>query len=174
MTDATDQARAAIAALPDDEDDLYRMLALRVKAIERDPAVAGDFSPRVDAQAMGITVVDLVDFGRRMFARLALAGHSLVCGAESDEGYRLERLLSVANRDVAAVTAAVATLLVGQLAIAPAVAGIVATIIVGKVAPASLEALCEAWGERVAATGGTGTTVPGTPPEPPPPAPPPG
>ena len=37
--------------------------------------------------------------------------------------------------DITTVTAGVATLLVGQLAIAPAVAGIVAAIVVGKVAP---------------------------------------
>ena len=47
--------------------------------------------------------------------------------------------------DITTVTAGVATLLVGQLAIAPAVAGIVASIVVGKVAPNSVEALCKAW-----------------------------
>jgi hypothetical protein len=172
MTDATTAARAAIAELSSkDDDELYRLLALRVKAMQRDPTTAGQLSPMVsDADAMGIAFVDLVKFGKATFGRLALAGHSVVCGDGADEGNRLARLLATANKDVATVTATVAALLVGQLAIAPAIAGIVATIIIGKVAPTSLDALCRVWAARLPAQPagpGGGTTSPQTQPTPP-------
>jgi hypothetical protein len=151
MTDEMPGARAAIAELQaTDDEQLYRLLALRVKAIERDPSVAGLFAPATIAPAeLGISAPDLVDFGRTVFIRLATAGHGLICGSEASRGFHLQRLLSSIGTDVTAVTTAVAALLISQLAIAPAVAGIVATIVVGKVAPASLEALCEKWGGKL-------------------------
>ncbi len=106
----------------------------------------------------------------------------MICATTADQGFHLQRLLSTLNTDATTATAAVATLLIGQLAIAPAVAGIVATIIVGKVAPTSLESLCKTWASKVPApegvvgdpgTGGDGSGG-GTPtPEPQPPMTPP-
>lgn len=147
MTDAMDGVKAAIADLhTTDEDDLYRLLALRIKTVERDPSVAGQFAPStIAATELGIAMPDLLGFGRRAFQALATAGQSVVCGSDSEAGFHLQRILTGVNMDVGTVTAAIATLLVGQLAIAPAVAGIVAAIVVGKVAPNSLEALCSRW-----------------------------
>lgn len=152
MTEAMDGARAAIADLQGtDDDQLYRLLALRVKAIERDPSKAGVFAPDTIPPAdLGIAVPDLVAHGRAVFLRVATAGHGLICGTEASQGFQLQRLLASIGTDVTTVTAAVAGLLISQLALAPAVAGIVATIVVGKVAPASLEALCETWGSKLA------------------------
>ena len=61
MPDPMDEARAAVANLADtDEDDLYRLLALRVKTIERDPAIAGQFAPTtMAATELGIAMPDL-------------------------------------------------------------------------------------------------------------------
>ncbi len=178
MTDGMQRAMVGITALDvdaDDEEGLYRLLGARLKMLERDPSIAGDFAPRTIAPAeLGITIPDLFDFGRQAFVRIASLGHNLVCGTEANQGFHLQRLLTSLGTDTATVTAAVATLLIGQLAIAPAVAGIVATIIVGKVAPSSLAALCKAWGAKVTPTGQTTTpTGPTTPPAVPttPPAP---
>jgi hypothetical protein len=156
MTDAMQRAMVAVSELDaDDEDGLYRLLALRLKALERDPSVAGEFAPTTIAPTeLGITVPDLVAFGRDAFMRIATMGHGLVCGSEANQGFYLQRIFTTLNTDAATVTAAVATLLIGQLAIAPAIAGIVATIIVGKVAPTSLAALCKAWGARVSSSHG--------------------
>jgi len=167
VADMMDEARAAVAELQStDDDELYRLLGLRIKAIERDPARAGMFAPVVPRQEeMGIAFVDLIDLGKRTFGRLAAAGHSLICGSQADQGFHLQRLLSTINTDATTVTAAVTTLLIGQLAIAPAVAGIVATIIVGKAAPSSLEALCKTWASKIPAA----TTETGETPEPQPP-----
>ena len=155
MTDAMDGARAAIADLQTtDEDELYRLLALRMKTLERNPSIAGEFAPTTIAPTeLGIAVPDLVAFGRSAFVRLSRAGHGLICGTDANQGFQLQRLLSTIGTDTAAVSAAVAALLISQLAMAPAIAGVVATIIVGKVAPKSLEALCETWGSKLAAPG---------------------
>ena len=171
MTDAMQRAKTAVTQLDvdaDDEEGLYRLLGMRMKALERDPSIAGDFAPAPIAPAeLGITVPDLLEFGRAAFVRIAALGQSLVCGNEANQGFYLQRLLTTLGTDTATVTAAVATLLIAQLAIAPAVAGVVATIIVGKVAPTSLAALCKMWGAKVGApaqppTSAGGTTNPPT------------
>ena len=155
MTDAMQRAMTAATQLDvdaDDEEGLYRLLGMRMKALERDPSIAGQFAPAPIAPAeLGITVPDLLEFGRATFVRIAAVGQSLVCGTEANQGFYLQRLLTTLGTDTATVTAAVATLLIAQLAIAPAVAGVVATIIVGKVAPTSLGALCKMWGAKVGA-----------------------
>jgi hypothetical protein len=171
MTDAMQRAKVAVTQLDvdaDDEEALYRLLGMRMKALERDPSIAGDFAPAPVAPAeLGIAVPDLLEFGRAAFVRIATLGQTLVCGTEANQGFHLQRILTSLGTDTATVTAAVATLLIAQLAIAPAVAGVVATIIVGKVAPTSLAALCKMWGAKVAppapptaTTGGTATTPP--------------
>lgn len=178
MTDGMQRAKVGIAALdvdPDDEEGLYRLLGARLQMLERDPSIAGDFAPAtISPRDLGITVPDLLEFGRAAFVRIASLGRELVCGTEANQGFHLQRLLASLGTDTATVTAAVATLLIGQLAIAPAVAGVVATIIVGKVAPSSLAALCKAWGAKVDPTGqttapptGQPTTRPPGPVEPP-------
>ena len=160
MTDAMDVVKAAVADLhTTDEDDLYRLLALRIKTVARDPSVAGQFAPSTVAPTeLGIAVPDLLAFGRKAFQALATAGQSVICGSNSDAGFHLQRILSGVNMDVTTVTAAIATLLVGQLAIAPAVAGIVAAIVVGKLAPTSLDALCARWQSNLAPATPTTTT----------------
>ena len=171
MTDGMQRAMVGITAIDvdaDDEEGLYRLLGARLTMLERDPSIAGDFAPATIAPTeLGITVPDLLEFGRAAFVRIASLGQELVCGTEANQGFHLQRLLSVLGTDTATVTAAVATLLIGQLAIAPAIAGVVATIIVGKVAPSSLAALCKAWGAKIEPTGQT-TTPTGQPTTPPP------
>lgn len=171
MTDAMQRAMVAVTSLDvdaDDEEALYRLLGTRMKMLERDPSVAGDFAPASLAPTeLGFAVPDLLDFGRDAFLRIAGLGQGLVCGTESNQGFYLQRIFSTLNTDAATVTAAVTALLIGQLAIAPMIAGVVATIIVGKVAPKSLAALCQTWGAKVSPAGTT-TTPPAAQPTTPP------
>ena len=158
MTDAIQQrAMVGVTTLgvdPGDEEGLYRLLGSRMKMLERDPSVAGNFAPAMVAPTeLGFSVPDLLNFGRDAFVRIASLGQPLICGTEANQGFYLQRILTTLNTDTATVTAAVATLLIGQLAIAPVIAGVVATIIVGKVAPTSLAALCKTWGDKVSPAG---------------------
>jgi hypothetical protein len=161
MTDGIQQrAMVGVTSLgvaPDDEEGLYRLLGARMKMLERDPSVAGDFSPAMVAPTeLGITGSDVVEFGREVFLRIASIGRPLICGTEANQGFYLQRILTTLNTNPAAVTTAITTMLVAHLAIAPVVAGVVATLIVGKVAPTSLAALCDAWGAKL----GVPTTPP--------------
>jgi hypothetical protein len=151
LADFETQVRAAVQPLAAlEEDDLYQLLALRVRAMERDPAAAGQLAPTLPtAGELGIAVPDLAKLGRELFGRISMIGYATVCGPEASGSYRFERLLATLNKDVATVSAAVAGLLVVQLAIAPAVAAVVATIVVGHGAPATLGALCGAWKSRL-------------------------
>jgi hypothetical protein len=151
LADFETQVRAAVQPLAQlEEDDLYQLLALRVRAMERDPAAAGQLAPTLPtANELGIAVPDLTKLGRELFGRISMIGYATVCGPEASGSYRFERLLATLNKDVATVTAAVAALLVAQLAIAPAVAAVVATIVVGHGAPATIGALCGAWRSRL-------------------------
>src|SRR3954470_764459 len=82
MPDPTDDVRAAVANLADtDEDDLYRLLALRVKTIEKHPAMAGEFAPTtMAATELGIAMPDLHALGRKLFGKTPRAGRSFFCG----------------------------------------------------------------------------------------------
>jgi hypothetical protein len=177
MSDAFQQrAMAGITSLgvaPDDEEGLYRLLGARMKLLQRDPSVAGDFAPAMASPAeLGITGADVLEFGREVFLRIAAIGQPLICGTEGGQGFYLQRILATLNTNPAAVTTAITTMLVAHLAIAPVIAGVVATIIVGKVAPTSLAALCHTWGAKLSPDG-TGTTPPAPPAVPTmPPAPP--
>jgi hypothetical protein len=155
MSVADKMMAAAKAAVGDlhktDENELYKLLALRLQAIQLDPAAAGSFTPKIQAAEVGIAPSDLLKIGKEAFGRLAVAAQPLVCGTGADQGYPLQRLLGALSTDVTTVTAAVASLLIAQLAIAPAIAGVVAALVVGKVAPTSVAALCKAWGAKVAA-----------------------
>lgn len=142
-----------------DDHGLFQQLGLRIKALERDPTIAGYFTPPAGAvQPMGVTLADLRDLGRRMFARLSRSGYSMVCGEEESMGGPLERLLSTLNTNVTTVSAALAAVLVSQLAIAPAIAGVVAALAIGKVAPSTLEGICRTWGDRAGFAGPSATS----------------
>jgi hypothetical protein len=94
MADPMDEARAAVANLADtDEDDLYRLLALRMKTLERNPAIAGQFAPpTMAATELGIPCPTSV-LGR------SSSGTSRVQASRSSAGptrggFHLQRLLS--------------------------------------------------------------------------------
>ena len=83
-----DEARAAVAQLAEtDEDDLYRLLALRVRTVERDPTVAGQFAPATMAAtgSLGIAVPDLPRWAPLVW-QLARARRSLICARTATRG----------------------------------------------------------------------------------------
>jgi hypothetical protein len=148
-----DQALEAVQVLQDqDENELYRQLGRRVAQLEQEPQAAGYFHPPASfAEPMGISVDDLRDLGRRAFGNIGKMGYQVVCGgADATGGGHLQRLIASLGTNPTTITAAVATVLVTQIAIAPAVAGIIATLIVGKIAPTSLDGLCKIWQTKIA------------------------
>lgn len=150
MAELIEEALHAVQALEEaDDEELYRQLGLRVKAIERDPSIAGQFSPpRAMLEPMGISLGDVVSAGRRAFSQLSQAGYGLLCGGGSAQGSHFDNLIATLGTNRTAVTAGLATLLVAQLGFAPAIAGVVAALAIGRVVPGSLQALCRGWATK--------------------------
>jgi hypothetical protein len=175
VADIMAAAQAAVGDLESSsEDDLYRLLAIRLKAMERDPQRMASFAPKIQAAELGIAAVDLVKLGRTAFGQLAGVAGAVICAPDAPQGSHLQRLLATFGTDVGKISAAIATVLIGQLAMAPAVATIVATLVVGKIAPTSVDALCRALKQKSAPTSTIPTPTTPTPtPTPVPPPPPP-
>jgi len=164
VRDDHEAIRAAVSAVKTTNDDeLYRLLAARMKVIDRDPTTAGIVEPSVQDAARGIAPADLLKFGKQAFANISVAGQAVVCGS-ADQGYHLQKLLASFNTDLSRITMALAGLLVAQLAIAPMIASVVATLVIGKVAPTSVEALCRVWTAKVQSANPPATTPPAPPP----------
>src|SRR5438132_81711 len=121
-----DMMRAAQAAVSDlqtnNEEELYRLLAVRLEAIGRDPSHAGQFAPTVHPAELGIAPLDLLKAGKAAFVRVADAAQPIICGSGASQGLQLQQLLGAFSTNLTTITAAVAGLLITQLAIAPAIA----------------------------------------------------
>jgi hypothetical protein len=170
MSGSMDEALKAVEELEDaDDEELYRQLGLRIKAMERDPSIAGQFAPPKSlVEPMGVSLGDVIGAGRQAFARLSKAGFGLLCSG--GQGSRFDAFVATLGTSRMAVTAGLATLLVAQIGIAPAIAGVVAALAIGKAAPASVEAICAAWALKAGFPATTpdapATTEPTTPSEP--------
>src|SRR5439155_1567492 len=86
-------AREARAFKTTNDEELYRLLAARMKVIDRDPTTAGIVEPSVQDAARGIAPADLLKFGKQAFANISVAGQAVVCGS-ADQGYHLQKLLA--------------------------------------------------------------------------------
>ena len=149
MSPLLDEALSAVESLEDaDDDELYRQLGLRMSAMERDPKLAGHFAPPATAlEPMGMTLGDIIGAGRRAFATLSSASYALLCSG-GPMGGRFDAFVDTLGTNRMAITAALATVLVAQIGIAPAIAGVVATLAIGKAAPASMEVMCTIWAKK--------------------------
>ena len=145
MSVSMDEALRAVEEFEDaDDDELFRQLGLRIQAMDRDPSVAGQFAPpRTALEPMGISLGDVIGAGRQAFGRLSRSGYALLCSG--GQGSRFDAFVATLGTNRMTVTAGLATLLVAQIGIAPAIAGVVAALAIGKVAPSSVEAICAAW-----------------------------
>ncbi|HEX8320406.1 hypothetical protein [Longimicrobium sp.] len=143
--------------LESDEDQLFAELGIRARAMQADPQVAGSYSPQVTHSAAEMGVLDDVrDFGRRVFKRWNVQAWELVCGTDADDSKDRDDFLGAIGVDKSVATAALATLLVSHLALAPAIAAVAAAIIIKRFARPAYEEFCSSWkGSLPAASGGS-------------------
>lgn len=136
--------------LQSEEDQLYEELAIRNKAILKDPGLAGSFSPEAsyDTRLMG-PMDDLRDFGRIFFSRLNQDGYNLVCGSELADSQEREKVTNAFGFGKTEVAAAIAAVMVAHFAIAPAIAAVVAALIVKLFFRNAHEAMCEVWKHKL-------------------------
>ena len=153
MADLKSSAQPAVSdLLQSDESQLYEQLGIRVQAIRRDPSISGSFAPQVtyDAAAMG-PLDDLRDFGQRFFERFQGQAYNLICGTGQEDSDERKGVLDAFGIGKEEVAAAIAAVLVAQLAIVPAVASVVAALVVRLCFRPAYGAMCDVWKTKVPA-----------------------
>jgi hypothetical protein len=147
----TQAESAAKMLLKADEDQLYEQLGIRTKAIEKDPATAGYFSPNVvyDQAEMGLKE-DVRELGEQVFRRWNAETYKLVCGSEYiDKKNRAEIAKAFGIGDVE-VAAALSALLITSFGVAPAISAIIAALIVKRFFRPGYEEFCQVWQKHIA------------------------
>jgi hypothetical protein len=152
MRDVRADAEAAVSALLGaDEDQLFAELGIRARALAEDPAAAGNFDPDVSyAEAQMGALDDVRAFGRRLFGRWQRELYELICGEDRESTADRAELGNALGLGEAAAAAFVATLLVGTLGMAPALATVFAAIVVKRFFASALDEFCAAWSRGVA------------------------
>lgn len=111
--------------------------ALTLKTLEDEPG----------AERLAFSIQPARDLGSAIFKRLHKELHSLICGGVQTDEER-EKLKKMLSLDVAGMSVALATLLVSQFAVSPAIAAIVALLVVKKFIQPAGEEFCEFWSKN--------------------------
>jgi hypothetical protein len=152
MTELSKQAEPAIEKLlKADEDQLYEQLGIRAQAMAQDVAKSASFEPEVtyDAAQMGLKE-DLKDFGQRLFKRWNAEAFKLVCSTDAQDEQFRGQILNAFSVSDAAVAALLASLLVTNLGMAPAIAAVVATLIIKRFFRPVYDEFCVTWKKSLA------------------------
>jgi hypothetical protein len=151
MSELDEMALQAVKRLLEsDPDQLFEELAIRNNAIQKDPALAGSFSPEAsyDAAFMG-PMGDLRDFGRIFFTRLNRDCYNLVCGSSQADAQEREKVASAFGLGKTEVAAAIAAVMVVNFGTAPAIAAVVASLVVKLFFRNAHGAMCEVWKQKM-------------------------
>lgn len=154
MADLLKEAERAVEKLLEGEDEqLYEQLGIRAKAIAEDPKCGGVFEPDVayDGVQMGL-MEDVREFGRRIFQRWNAEAYKLVCGSDPNDKEDREEVLKAFGVGDVAAGAALATLLVTHLGLAPALAAVISALVVKRFFQPAHEEFCEVWKKNVRET----------------------
>lgn len=134
-----------------DEDQLYKELGMRRKAIAEDPyLMAGsfDFDVTYDVAVMG-PMDELRKLGEQLFKRYQVEAHKLFCPKEGGDKEDIDNLKKAIGIDDAAVAAFIAAVLVTNVGIAAALAAVVAALIVKRFLRPTYEETCKAWAKNL-------------------------
>lgn len=141
----------AISALDKlDEEQLFAELGQRLRTIGFEPHLSAQFDLSVPQtpETQGLAE-DFRAFGRRFFSRVNQQAYDLVCGSDVEglkERQKLEESIGLGRESF---SAGLATLLVAQLGLAPAIAAVVAMLLVRLFFKPALGAMCDTWKEKL-------------------------
>lgn len=151
MVDLIKQAESVVDKLMvSDEQQLFEQLGIRALAISRDPAKGSSFDPRVtyDQSKMGL-MEDVIDFGKRLFSRWNEQAYKLICGSDPKDEKDREELLKAFNVSDGAIAAALSTLLVTHLGLAPAIAVVIAVLVIKRFVRPTYKEFCDTWKKKL-------------------------
>jgi hypothetical protein len=145
---STSDVQTAIRALePLKDDQLYAELGKRLQLIGQDPKRSAEFGltvPKEAAEAFG-TIDDLRAFGREFFNRVNHQAYGLVCGSDSQNTEDRKKIEKAASLSKDAFTTTLATLLIAQLGLAPALVPVIALLIARLAFDPAIGAMCAVW-----------------------------
>jgi hypothetical protein len=154
MLDQTKEAESALEKLlKADENQLYEQLGIRAKAIAKDISKCSTFDLHVtyDQAEMGL-MEDVKEFGKRFFHRCNVEAYKIICGSESEDIKDREALLKAFSISDVSVATVLATLLVTNLGLAPAIAAVVAAIMIKRFFRPSYVEFCQVWKKKLPST----------------------
>jgi hypothetical protein len=152
-SDLAAQALPALETLvASDENKLFTELGARLQMNRSDPRGVTEFTPHAEPEyeTLGLRD-DLANFGKKYFERVNQQCYNLVCGSEAEDSGDRDKLVAAFSLGKADVAAALAALLVSQLAIAPAIAAVVAAIAIKLFFAPAHGTMCELWRQKVRA-----------------------
>jgi hypothetical protein len=130
-----------------DEDQLYKELGMRTRALALEPSrMAGSFDLSVtyDKAAMG-PMDDVLELGKRIFTIWTVEANKLLCGTEAGDQEDRKKLQEALGLGETAVAAALAAILVVHLGLAPALAAVVAALIIKRFFNPAYKEFCKTW-----------------------------
>lgn len=129
-----------------DEDELYEMLGMTARAIAADPSIAGMFDPIVSYNEPEMEFIESTrEFGRRLFKRWNVETYKFICGDDIDDmidRWELTEAFSINDKTVAA---ALSTLLITHVGLAPALAVVISSLVIKRFSRPGHEEFCKVW-----------------------------
>ncbi|MFX4263766.1 hypothetical protein ACOBQJ_16390 [Pelotomaculum propionicicum] len=129
-----------------DEEELYEMLGMTARAMAADPAIAGMFDPIVSYNEPEMEFVENArEFGRRLFKRWNVETYKFICGDDIDDMIDRRELTEAFSVNDKAVAAALSSLLITHVGLAPALAVVIASLVIKRFSRPGHEEFCKVW-----------------------------
>lgn len=147
---STSLEREALPAIEklllNEENQLFEELGTRVRAIEQEPQLAGQFEPKfsIEVEHMG-ALDDLRALGRRIFDRWQQSCYELVCGSDSEDSEARTKFFQAIGLGESTAAATLCAILVSQVGVAPAIAAVISGIVIKRFFFPAHEEFCEMW-----------------------------
>mgnify|MGYP003476627598 FL=1 len=144
MSDLANQAEPIVKKLlKAEESQLYELLGIRDQAIQAEPEKSASLDPQVTYnQAQMGAKEDVLELGKNIFDHWAVEAYKLACGSEDEDLEDREQLITATGVSEVAIAAAIAGLLISQLAVPAALAPVIAAIAVKRF---FRPAFCKIW-----------------------------
>ena len=149
---------AANGLLDLEEDQLYELLGLRIRAAEEDVSIQGSFEPQVKYSEVMGPLDDLKAIGRRMFDRTHIQAYNLMCGTAPADKADRDKIVGALGLSAGAAIVTLSGVLASTFGIGAAFAGILAAIIIKRFAVPTADegykAMCELWVKHLPSNSG--------------------
>lgn len=147
MSDLANQAEPIVKKLlKAEESQLYELLGIRDQAIQAEPEKSASLDPQVTYnQAQMGAKEDVLELGKNIFDHWAVEAYKLACGSEDEDLEDREQLITATGVSEVAIAAAIAGLLISQLAVPAALAPVIAAIAVKRFFRPAYGEFCKIW-----------------------------